>query len=221
MKTTPLDILLSSFCILLLLTASVITTAALAPEHETFGLLYDIALFLLAYGLFTGLLLALIRRFYPYPTGTHSMDSGAFIHWKLNAVLTDLAKKALAPFTTVFTESLFIQLFGARVGKATAHAGVLRDHPLLEFGDYCTIGQNSVLTAHAITHDAIYLAPINVGKNAVVGINCTVMPGVEIGEGAVLAPGAVATINTIILPYELWGGIPARKIKDLTRPTGK
>lgn len=38
--------------------------------------------------------------------------------------------------------------------------------------------------------------------------NAVVLPGVQLGEGAVLAAGGVATKN--IPPWEVWGGIPAR-----------
>jgi acetyltransferase-like isoleucine patch superfamily enzyme len=39
-------------------------------------------------------------------------------------------------------------------------------------------------------------------------VNAVVLPGVTLGEGAVLAAGAVATKD--IPPWEVWGGVPAR-----------
>jgi acetyltransferase-like isoleucine patch superfamily enzyme len=47
-------------------------------------------------------------------------------------------------------------------------------------------------------------------RYAIVFTNATVMPGVTIGEGAVLAAGAVATKD--IPAWEIWAGVPARKI---------
>ena len=214
MKTSVLDFILVATCVTFLVTLSLMTAAVLS-ENTPYGVLFAVVIFLLAYGIYSMLLLALIRLFSHYPVGRFKMDSSAFAYWKLNAVVVDLARKALQPFTTVFTESLIHAGFGAHMGKQTAVAGVLRDHPLLEIGDFATIGQNSVLTAHAITHDEIVIEPIKIGRGAVVGINCVVMPGVELGEGAVLAPGGVATIGTKIPSYELWGGIPARKLKEL------
>lgn len=41
-----------------------------------------------------------------------------------------------------------------------------------------------------------------------------VNPGIKIGEGSVVAPGSVVTKN--IPPFELWGGVPAKKIKDIS-----
>jgi acetyltransferase-like isoleucine patch superfamily enzyme len=49
-----------------------------------------------------------------------------------------------------------------------------------------------------------------IGKNAIVFSNAVVMPGVTVGEGAVVAAGAVATKD--IPPFEIWAGVPARKI---------
>lgn len=40
----------------------------------------------------------------------------------------------------------------------------------------------------------------------------TVLPGVKIGEGSVVAAGAVVTKNTE--PFTVWGGVPAKKIGD-------
>ena len=45
-----------------------------------------------------------------------------------------------------------------------------------------------------------------------VGNGCTILGGVTIGDGAVIAAGAVVTKD--VPPCEVWGGVPARKLKD-------
>ena len=45
-----------------------------------------------------------------------------------------------------------------------------------------------------------------------VGFGAVIMQGVRIGRGSVVAARSVVTRD--IPPYEIWGGIPARKIKD-------
>jgi len=55
---------------------------------------------------------------------------------------------------------------------------------------------------------------IIIGSNVWLGCNVTVLKGVEIGNGAVVAAGAVVTKS--ILPNEIWGGIPAKKIGERT-----
>lgn len=51
---------------------------------------------------------------------------------------------------------------------------------------------------------------IIIGNDVWLGFNVVVLKGVEIGEGAVVAAGAVVTKS--IGAYEIWGGVPAKKI---------
>lgn len=50
-------------------------------------------------------------------------------------------------------------------------------------------------------------------KNALIGMQATVLDGAEVGENAVVAAGAVVLQNTRIGAGELWAGVPARFIK--------
>jgi acetyltransferase-like isoleucine patch superfamily enzyme len=56
---------------------------------------------------------------------------------------------------------------------------------------------------------------ITVERDVWLGVNVVVLKGVTIGEGAVVGAGAVVTKS--IPPFEIWGGVPARKIGE--RPT--
>jgi acetyltransferase-like isoleucine patch superfamily enzyme len=53
--------------------------------------------------------------------------------------------------------------------------------------------------------------PIVIGNDVWIGGNCMIMAGVTIGEGAVVAGGAVVTKD--VEPYSVVGGCPARLIK--------
>lgn len=59
--------------------------------------------------------------------------------------------------------------------------------------------------------------PVSIGDGTWIGANATILPGVTIGPGCVIAAGAVVTRDCA--PNGLYGGVPARRIKDL--PTGK
>lgn len=50
-----------------------------------------------------------------------------------------------------------------------------------------------------------------IGRFAVVQTNAVVLPGISLGEGAVLAAGSVASKD--IPEWEVWGGVPAKFIK--------
>jgi len=54
--------------------------------------------------------------------------------------------------------------------------------------------------------------PIKIGNGVWLGFNVIVLKGVTIGDGAVVAAGAVVTKS--IANNEIWGGVPAKKISD-------
>ena len=63
------------------------------------------------------------------------------------------------------------------------------------------------------TRGTIHPLPISIGKNVWIGANATVLPGVRIGDGAIIAAGAVVSKdveeNTIV------GGVPAKVMKTI------
>lgn len=85
-------------------------------------------------------------------------------------------------------------------------------------GDGALIGHNVVLATlnHAMSPNhrgTMIPAPIHIGRNVWIGSNATVLPSVTIGDGAIVAAGAVVTRdvpeNTIV------GGVPARVMRHL------
>lgn len=54
--------------------------------------------------------------------------------------------------------------------------------------------------------------PITVGDRAWIGMNATVLGGVTIGEGAVVAAGSVVTKD--VPAFTVVGGVPARPLKE-------
>ena len=55
--------------------------------------------------------------------------------------------------------------------------------------------------------------PITVGNGVWIGANSTILPGVIIGDGCVIAAGAVVANDCE--PNGIYGGVPAKKIKNL------
>lgn len=54
--------------------------------------------------------------------------------------------------------------------------------------------------------------PIVIEEDVWCGANVTILKGVHIGTGSVIAAGAVVTKN--VGNYEIWAGVPAKKIKN-------
>ena len=88
-----------------------------------------------------------------------------------------------------------------------------------------SIGPNTIVGAysyiisgdHVITdletpiRDQGYIGEaIEIGEDVWLGCHVVILKGVSIGKGAVVAAGAVVTAD--IPTYEIWGGVPAKKI---------
>ena len=54
--------------------------------------------------------------------------------------------------------------------------------------------------------------PIVIGDDVWIGARVTILPGVHVGNGAVIGAGAVVTKS--IPDYEVWGGNPAHRLKS-------
>lgn len=53
---------------------------------------------------------------------------------------------------------------------------------------------------------------VTIGDDVWLGAGCVVLPGVSIGNGAVIAAGSVVSKN--VPNFEIWGGVPAKFIKS-------
>ena len=70
------------------------------------------------------------------------------------------------------------------------------------------IQKNKLIIEQGYTEEA----PIYIGNDVWIGHRVTILPGVHIADGCVIGAGAVVTKNTE--PYCVYGGNPARKIKE-------
>lgn len=81
-------------------------------------------------------------------------------------------------------------------------------------GDNCLIGPQVVIRdddAHEVIGSA-RKAPIIIGDNVWVGMRAVILKGVTIGDGAIVAAGAVVTKD--VPPRTIVGGNPARVIRE-------
>jgi maltose O-acetyltransferase len=92
----------------------------------------------------------------------------------------------------------------------------------LEIGNGVGIGvQCTIITS---THDlgeshwrsggGWHYLPVTLEDGCWIGARSTILPGITVGAGCVVAAGAVVTTDCD--PNGLYGGVPARRIRDLT-----
>jgi acetyltransferase-like isoleucine patch superfamily enzyme len=108
---------------------------------------------------------------------------------------------------------LVYQALGTRMGANTYSAGVILDPPLTELGANCIIGHDAVLFSHAIEGRRFALSRIRAGDNVTIGATAVIMSGVSIGDGAIISAGSVVLKDTVIGAHEIWGGVPAKRLK--------
>lgn len=218
MKITPHDILLGSACTG---ACSVIGLSAAWGAHALFVLPYGfqafflVGVFLLFFILSTYLLMLMVRTLWPMRSGTLPLGtSSQALVWKLFGYLyvTHLWPLINASLVPVNLRSLAFSMLGAKIGRSVMIGGKILDPSLVEIGDYTMLGEDCLLTAHAVEGDRVDLGRISVGSGVTIGVKAVILPDVMIGDGAIVAAGAVVTKGTRIAPGEIWGGVPARKI---------
>lgn len=143
------------------------------------------------------------------------------------------------PFWTV--RKSYYRLLGVKIGKKTIFdmaIYVLMPSKLV-VGNFCHINRNCLLDARgglfignnvSISHNVALCSAghdfnspefsyepsaIIIHDNVWIGLNAVILKGVTIGEGAVIASGAVLTKNAD--PYTVYAGIPAKKIGERSR----
>ncbi len=106
-------------------------------------------------------------------------------------------------------------------GRLTLGSGYINNGLVLECYDEIVIGHDVMIARgvtildrdlHSIHGNKKDSAPIRIGNHVWCGLNATILKGVTIGDGAVIAAGAVVTRD--VPAKALVGGVPARVIKE-------
>lgn len=78
--------------------------------------------------------------------------------------------------------------------------------------DDATVGYNTTILAHEFTRHEWRRGPVRICKDATIGANCTILPGVIISEGAVVS--AMSLVNRDVPPGAFVGGVPIRLLRN-------
>lgn len=132
---------------------------------------------------------------------------------KLTGTQVDKSFRCFPPFYTDCGKNI-------KIGKNVFINACCRfqDQGGIEIGDGSLIGHNTTIAT--LNHDFnpdkranLHPSPVKIGKNVWIGSDSTILPGVEIGDGAVIGAGSVVTKN--IPANSIAVGSPARVIKQI------
>ena len=146
-------------------------------------------------------------------TKYHTPEELREIMGRLIGKQVDRSFRMFPPFYTDFGKNITI-------GKDVfINSGChFQDQGGIEIGDGALIGHNVVLAT--INHDLNpkenrknHYAAIKIGAHVWIGSNATILPGVTIGDYAVVAAGAVVTRD--VSAMTVVGGVPARVLKTI------
>lgn len=166
--------------------------------------------------LYAFLIYRLFLKLVPLEEGTIAKGSRAEFAAQVNILFYLLLFNSLirTHFLPVPLLRLVYLALGAHLGRNTYSAGVILDPPLTFLGENCIVGHDAVLFSHAIEGDRLSLAAIRIGDNVTIGATAVIMSDVIIGDGAIVSAGAVVIKGSRIGRGEVWGGVPARLLRE-------
>ncbi len=136
--------------------------------------------------------------------------------WFFHNALMLLVRTLFMDFMLLTPSSnVFYTMMGAKLGKNVhINSKLVADLSLLEIGDNSVIGGNATVIGHVFEDYCLKLKKVKIGKNVTIGLNSVIMPGCEIGDGAIIAAGAVLVKDTKVDAGDIFVGIPAESIKN-------
>ena len=103
-----------------------------------------------------------------------------------------------------------------KVGKETAFALMVMVDVFfperIEIGDNSIIGYNTTILTHEYLIGEYRIGTVKIGSNVLIGANSTVLPGVVIGDGAVVAAGSI--VHKDVPAGAFVGGNPIRMLRN-------
>ncbi|MCK3770681.1 sugar O-acetyltransferase [Microbacterium aerolatum] len=139
---------------------------------------------------------------------------------RVRALLAALTGKPVDETVTVFPP--FAADFGKSItlgSRIFINSGCrFQDQGGITIGDDCLIGHNVVIAT--LNHDLapshradMHPAPVVIGRNVWIGANATILPGVTIGEDAVI--GAASVVTKDVPAGAIVVGSPARFVRSV------
>jgi acetyltransferase-like isoleucine patch superfamily enzyme len=117
---------------------------------------------------------------------------------------------------------IYRNLLGMKVGEHTAFGLMVMVDVFfperIRIGKNTIIGYNTTILAHEYLIGEYRLGDVVIGSHVMIGANCTILPGVTIGDRAVVAAGSV--VHKSVPPGAFVGGNPLQLIRSKDMRSG-
>lgn len=151
--------------------------------------------------------------------GEYKMHEPEALKWSFLSCLYSMVRYTFIDFIllTPFANLLF-RMLGAKLGKnVQINSSFVFDHSLLEIDDGAVIGGGAIIDAHIFERGKLILRKVKIGKQALLGSHCTVMPGCEIGDKSIISANALLQKDSKVESRDVWVGIPAVSLREKKR----
>lgn len=133
--------------------------------------------------------------------------------WKVmkNFIVIQIAR--YTPFLSM-KNWLYRKFLRMKVGKRTAFALMVMPDIMfpekISVGDNSVIGYNTTILAHEYLIEEYRIGKVIIGNEVMIGANSTILPGIEIGDGAIVSAGTL--VHKDVPPGAFVGGNPMQII---------
>ncbi|MBX0330119.1 acyltransferase [Oscillochloris sp. ZM17-4] len=137
--------------------------------------------------------------------------AGGYLRVIRNGLLIQVAR--YTPFLAL--KGAIYRLLGAKVGRHTSVGLMVMLDVFfpqdVTIGDECVVGYNTTILCHDVTRGEWRRGPVLIGDNVTIGANCTILPGVMIGDGATVS--AMSLVNRDVPAGAFVGGVPIQRLR--------
>ncbi|MFD4583178.1 Pls/PosA family non-ribosomal peptide synthetase, partial [Streptomyces sp. NPDC058434] len=146
------------------------------------------------------------------PQGCSIYDRAFWRHerfWKLSN------NNYLNVFNGTPLKNVLWRLAGMRIGRRVFDDGFRApERTFATIGDDCTLNADSVIQCHSQEDGGFKSDRTAIGAGCTLGVGAWVHYGVTMGDGAVLVTASFLMKGEEMPPHELWGGNPAKKMRE-------
>lgn len=141
------------------------------------------------------------------------------IYFSITNAFNTMLKKLLSKLllnSSILSEALFT-VYGAKKGKGCMIGADISDPHLIEMGNNCVVGKNSIIVGHFIIGNKIFIKKVKIGNNVTIGANTIIGPGVIIENNVLVKINSFVKPNKILKKNSVYSGNPAKFEKKINK----